>query len=63
MLTMHWLSAGAPERAVPYARRAADEAFAALDFDRAAKLLELILTRATLPPEFAPLAAHPRCGT
>ena len=43
-LATHWIEAGRPDRAAVYARRAADQAFESLAFDRAARLYERALS-------------------
>lgn len=43
-LAVHWRDAGVPDRALGHAIRAADEAVAALAFDRAARLFRLAIT-------------------
>ncbi len=50
-LAVHWLAAGASELGASHARAAADEAFACLDFARAARFYELVLQHASLPRE------------
>ncbi len=50
-LARHWLEAGAPERAVPHAQRAAIDALSKLEFERAAHLFEIVLQHGELSHE------------
>ncbi len=47
-LARHWLGAGEPARAAVHARKAAEQAAASFDFDRAARLYEFALDTAIL---------------
>jgi hypothetical protein len=50
-LTTHWLEAGRPDRAARHARSAADEAFHALAFDRAARLYARAMELVDVPAD------------